>query len=63
MSRPETEDELGRELSELRARVQQLTDSSAAAERDAVRYRLLLDHLNVGVFVSSLAVRSMLSDS
>ena len=54
MARPETEDDLGQELSELRARVQQLTDRAASAERDAVRYRLLLEHLNVGVFVSSL---------
>lgn len=54
MARPETEDDLGRELSELRARVQQLTDRASLAERDAVRYRLLLEHLNVGVFVSSL---------
>jgi len=50
MAQPETEDE----LNELRRRVQQLTDRAASAERDALRYRLLLEHLNVGVFVSSL---------
>jgi PAS domain S-box-containing protein len=42
------------ELTELRALVAELTERSNAAERDANRYRLLLDHLNVGVFVSSL---------
>jgi PAS domain S-box-containing protein len=47
------------ELEELRARVRALTDSAAAAERDATRYRLLLEHLNVGVFVSSLEGRML----
>ena len=50
----ETDDELRRELSELRVRVDELSHNAAAAERDATRYRLLLEHLNVGVFVSSL---------
>ena len=54
MAEPKTDDELDKELSELRARVLELTASAAAAERDATRYRLLLDHLNVGVFLSSL---------
>lgn len=54
MTQPETEHHPGQELSELRRRVQQLTESAALAERDALRYRLLLEHLNVGVFVSSL---------
>jgi len=54
MARPETEEALERELTELRARVQQLTESAALTERDALRYRLLFEHLNVGVFVSSL---------
>lgn len=54
MAQPETD-----ELSELRARVQQLTHSAALAERDALRYRILLDHLNVGVFVSSLDGRML----
>jgi len=48
MVRSETDDE----ASELRDRV-------AAAERDAARYRLLLEHLNVGVFVSSLDGRML----
>ena len=52
MTRSETEDE---ELSELRARVEQLTERAASAER----YRLLLEHLNVGVFVSSLDGRML----
>jgi PAS domain S-box-containing protein len=59
MARPETEDELRRELSEARARLSELTDTAAAAERDAARYRLLLEHLNVGVFVSSLEGRML----
>jgi PAS domain S-box-containing protein len=59
MARPKTEQELGQELSDLRARVQQLTQSAASAERDALRYRLLLEHLNVGVFVSSLDGRML----
>src|SRR6478609_748446 len=54
MAEVETEEELRRELSELRANAQQLTDRVANADRDALRYRLLLEHLNVGVFVSSL---------
>jgi PAS domain S-box-containing protein len=59
MTSPETDDELHRELSELRASVAKLTESAAAAERDAARYRLLLEHLNVGVFVSSLDGRML----
>ena len=59
MAQDETEDDLLRELNELRARVRQLTDTAALAERDAVRYRLLLEHLNVGVFVSSLDGRML----
>ncbi|MEO8904249.1 MAG: PAS domain S-box protein [Polyangiaceae bacterium] len=54
MARPETEDALGKELTELRARVQQLTDRATLAERNAMRHQLLLDHLNMGVFVSTL---------
>jgi len=57
--RPEPDDELQKELRELRARVAQLTQSAAASERDATRYRLLLEHLNVGVFVSSLDGRML----
>ncbi|HTM45697.1 MAG TPA: PAS domain S-box protein [Polyangiaceae bacterium] len=53
MASPETEHELTRELAEARERIRALTDAAAIAERDAARYRLLLDHLNVGVFVSS----------
>ena len=52
---PETEDE----LNELRRRVQQLTDRADSAAQDALRYRLLLEHLNVGVFVSSLDGRML----
>ena len=59
MARPATEHDLGQELSDLRASVQQLTDRALLAERDAVRYRLLLAHLNVGVFVSSLDGRML----
>ena len=51
----ETEDE----LNELRSRVEQLTKRAASAERDALRHRLLLEHLNVGVFVSSLDGRML----
>jgi PAS domain S-box-containing protein len=54
MTRVDTDDELRKELTELRARAAQLAERAAAAERDATRYRLLLQHLNVGVFVSSL---------
>jgi PAS domain S-box-containing protein len=53
------DDELRKELSEARARVDELTARAAAAERDAMRYRLLLEHLNVGVFVSSLDGRML----
>src|SRR5688572_20152703 len=59
MAGPPTDDELRRELSELRARVSELTDAAAIAERDVARYRLLLEHLNVGVFVSSLEGRML----
>lgn len=59
MAPPDTESALRQELSELRARVQQLSDTAARAESDAQRYRLLLDHLNVGVFVSSLEGRML----
>jgi PAS domain S-box-containing protein len=55
----ETEEALRRELNELRAHVRQLTDRVADADRDALRYRLLLEHLNVGVFVSSLDGRML----
>jgi PAS domain S-box-containing protein len=46
-------------LSELRKQMQQLTERAESAERDAMRYRLLLEHLNVGVFVSSLEGRML----
>jgi len=59
MARAETEEELRRELDELRARVRHLTERASGAERDAMRYRLLLEHLNVGVFVSSLDGRML----
>jgi PAS domain S-box-containing protein len=59
MSQSETEDELRKELSELRAQLSEVTDAAAAAQRDATRYRLLLEHLNVGVFVSSLEGRML----
>ncbi|HEX2870109.1 MAG TPA: PAS domain-containing protein, partial [Polyangiaceae bacterium] len=59
MASPETEEALRQEVSELHARIQQLSASAARAENDALRYRLLLDHLNVGVFVSSLDGRML----
>jgi PAS domain S-box-containing protein len=59
MARSETDQELHRELKEARARVGELTNAAAATERDLVRYRLLFEHLNVGVFVSSLEGRML----
>jgi PAS domain S-box-containing protein len=59
MARSDSEQELRRELNELRARLDELTANAAAAERDATRYRLLLEHLNVGVFVSSMDGRML----
>jgi PAS domain S-box-containing protein len=59
MAPPDTEEALRQELHSLRERVEQLTASAARAENDALRYRLLLDHLNVGVFVSSLEGRML----
>jgi len=59
MPQGETTEELRRELNELRAQVRHLTESAAVADRDVVRYRLLLEHLNVGVFVSSLDGRML----
>jgi PAS domain S-box-containing protein len=59
MSPPKSDDDLQSELSELRARVAELTTRAAASEHDATRYRLLLEHLNVGVFVSSLDGRML----
>ncbi|HEY6080902.1 MAG TPA: PAS domain S-box protein, partial [Polyangiaceae bacterium] len=55
----EPDDELRKELSEARARLSELAGTAAAAERDATRYRLLLEHLNVGVFVTSLEGRML----
>ena len=52
-------DEPGQELSAPYAHVQRLPDSASQAERDALRYRLLFEHLNVGVFVSSLDGRML----
>ena len=49
--------EPGQELSA--AHAQRLPDSASQAERDALRYRLLFEHLNVGVFVSSLDGRML----
>jgi PAS domain S-box-containing protein len=48
MAQPMSEEELRRELSDARARLSELS-----------RYRLLLEHLNVGVFVSSLDGRML----
>jgi two-component system, cell cycle sensor histidine kinase and response regulator CckA len=59
MAEPDTDEELRKELSEARARIDQLTNVAAAAERNLVRYRLLVEHLNVGVFVSSLEGRML----
>jgi len=59
MAEPETNDELRAELARLRARVDEQSARATTAERDATRYRLLLEHLNVGVFVSSLDGRML----
>jgi PAS domain S-box-containing protein len=53
------ESEPERELVELRARVAELEARAADAARIDARYRLLLEHLNVGVFVSSLEGRML----
>lgn len=55
----EDEDERQQELTALRARVHVLEEAAQSAERDLARYRLLLEHLNVGVFVSSLDGRML----
>jgi two-component system, cell cycle sensor histidine kinase and response regulator CckA len=47
------------ELEALRQRVRALELAAGLAERDLTRYRLLLEHLNVGVFVSSLDGRML----
>jgi len=59
MAAAQIEEELRRELDELRACVRQSKERAAEAERDAMRYRLLLEHLNAGVFVSSLDGRML----
>src|SRR6185369_7872334 len=59
MPQVETAEELRRQLNELQGDVGHLAEKAADAERDAVRYRLLLEHLNVGVFVSSLDGRML----
>jgi PAS domain S-box-containing protein len=58
MAKDDNDDRL-QELSALRARVRVLEQAAQSAERDLVRYRLLLEHLNVGVFVSSLDGRML----
>jgi len=55
----ETDEDLRRELNELRAQMRELNAGAVDAARDALRYRLLLEHLNVGVFVSSLDGRML----
>jgi PAS domain S-box-containing protein len=59
MAESETNHAEQKELLELRARVDELSGRAASAEQDAQRYRLLLEHLNVGVFVSSLDGRML----
>jgi len=59
MAESEINDLQRQELVELRARVDELRERAASAERDAARYRLLFEHLNVGVFVSSLDGRML----
>jgi PAS domain S-box-containing protein len=59
MARTEPEPERVGELEELRLQVSELRERADLAERDAARYRLLLEHLNVGVFVSSLDGRML----
>lgn len=48
-----------RELAALRARVRELEDRASASAHIDARYRLLLDHLHVGVFVSSIQGRML----
>ncbi len=48
-----------RELGALRARVLELEDALEHSQRGSKRYQLLLDNLNVGVFVSSLDGRML----
>ena len=50
----ETEEALRRELEELRASVRQMKENADGLEREATRYRLLIAHLNLGTFVSSM---------
>ncbi len=50
-------DERDQELAELRARVRELESRAAATAGLDARYRLLLDHLNVGVFLSTMGGR------
>lgn len=53
-SEPENEGSLSHELSNLVDGVLQLMDEGADAKRDALKYRLLLRNLNVGVFVCTV---------
>ncbi len=59
MARSESDDDLRKALSDARARIDELLSAAAATEMDVARYRLLLEHLNVGVFVSSLDGRML----
>ena len=54
MSHDPQDTQLQRELASLREQVQQLSAELTAAKRGDTRYKLLLDNLNVGVFVTSL---------
>ncbi|RYZ04875.1 MAG: PAS domain-containing sensor histidine kinase [Myxococcales bacterium] len=47
------------ELAELRARVRELEEQATASAHLGARYQLLLNHLNVGVFVSSIEGRML----
>jgi two-component system, cell cycle sensor histidine kinase and response regulator CckA len=57
MAATETDGELEREVLRLRARVSELESHALVSARVDARYQLLLEHLNVGVFVSSLEGR------
>jgi two-component system, cell cycle sensor histidine kinase and response regulator CckA len=54
MSHDPQDSDLRRELSSLREQVQQLSAQLTVAKRGDTRYQLLMDNLNVGVFVTSL---------
>jgi PAS domain S-box-containing protein len=58
MAQPGSDDDLPVQ-SERRGRLDEPSQPARASEGEATRYRLLLEHLNVGVFVSSLDGRML----